>query len=142
MTTLKQKIQSDYLEAFKSKNALVKNLLSVVKGEIQMQEKNTIVESLSDDEVIKILNKFAKNAKENIQALKNSNSLDALEKNESELKFIESYLPKQLSNAEIQNIVDKLVLSGVTNIGLIMKEFANLPVDKKVVSELVRNSIK
>ena len=71
MTTLKQKIQSDYLEAFKSKNALVKNLLSVVKGEIQMQEKNTIVESLSDDEVIKILNKFAKNAKENIQALKN-----------------------------------------------------------------------
>ena len=142
MTTLKQKIQSDYLEAFKSKNALVKNLLSVVKGEIQMQEKNTIVESLSDDEVIKILNKFAKNAKENIQALKNSNSLDALEKNESELKFIESYLPKQLSNAEIQNIVDKLVLSGVTNIGLIMKEFSNLPVDKKVVSELVRNSIK
>lgn len=140
--TLKQKIQSDYLEAFKSKNALVKNLLSVVKGEIQMQEKNTIVESLSDDEVIKILNKFAKNAKENIQALKNSNSLDALEKNESELKFIESYLPKQLSNAEIQNIVDKLVLSGVTNIGLIMKEFSNLPVDKKVVSELVRNSIK
>jgi uncharacterized protein YqeY len=49
--SLKEKISKDYMTAFKERNAVAKNLLSVVKGEIQTIEKNTGVDCLSDTEV-------------------------------------------------------------------------------------------
>jgi uncharacterized protein YqeY len=58
-----------------------------------------------------------------------------------EIAIVESYLPTQLSVEEIQSKIDALVASGVKNIGMIMKEFNSLPVDKKVVSELVKKTI-
>lgn len=131
---LKDKIQSDYISAFKSGNSVVKNLLSVVKGDIQTAEKNLVIASLNDDEVIKILTKFSKNLKENI-------SLSGDENSKIELSVIESYLPKQMSVEDIQLKISSLVASGVTNIGLIMKEFSTLPADKKVVSELAKKAI-
>ena len=66
--TLKEKINADYMTAFKAKDAVSKKLLSVIKGEIQTIEKNVGVDSLSDEEVTKILNKTVKSLKENLQA--------------------------------------------------------------------------
>ena len=48
---IKEQINVDYMTAFKAKNTVAKNLLSVVKGEIQTIEKNTGVDNLSDEEV-------------------------------------------------------------------------------------------
>ena len=131
MGTLKEKISADYMSAFKAKNTVAKNLLSVIKGEIQTIEKNTGIETLSDDEVTKILNKTVK-------SLKETNASFPSEQTAEELSIIESYLPKQLSKDEIVIKVNELKSNGITNIGLIMKEFANLPVDRKVVSEVIK----
>ena len=57
---IKEQINKDYMIAFKEKNTVKKNLLSVVKSEITTIEKNTSVENLSDSDVIKILNKTDK----------------------------------------------------------------------------------
>lgn len=138
---LKEKVNADYMKAFKEKNTVVKNLLSVVKGEIQNVEKAPVddkdwgklknSEGILDEGVIKILNKIAKSLKEvnNEQA-------------KIELEFIDGYLPKQMSKDEITAKVTELVNSGVTNIGAIMKEFASLPADKKVVSEAIKEIVK
>jgi uncharacterized protein YqeY len=131
---LKSKINEDFMKAFKERNSEVKTLLGTIKGEIQTQEKNNKVENLSDEEVIKILNKFAKNLKENIRLAND-------EKAKVELEIVESYLPKQLSSEEIQSKVESLVASGVKNLGQIMKEFSNLPADKKIVSEMVKKAL-
>jgi len=104
---LKERVNADYLKAFKEKNTVVKNLLSVVKGEIQTVEKNTGSTSLSDEEVIKILNKTAKSLKETINA--------GSEQAKTELEIVETYLPKQMSKEEITNKVKELVNSGVTS---------------------------
>jgi uncharacterized protein YqeY len=132
--TLKERVNADYLKAFKEKNTVAKNLLSVVKGEIQTIEKNTGSTSLSDEEVTKIINKTAKSLKETISV--------GSEQAKIELEIVESYLPKQMSKEEITSRVKELVGSGVTNIGAIMKEFAALPADKKIVSEVVKEVIK
>lgn len=129
--TLKSKINADFMKAFKEKNFTLKTVLGTLKGEIQTSEKNMMVENLSDEDITKILNKFAKNYKENIRLAND-------EKSKSELIIIESYLPKQLSTEEIDIKVKSIIESGVTNMGLIMKEFSSLPVDKKVVSELIK----
>jgi len=62
--TLKERINADYMTAFKTKNTVAKNLLSVIKGEIQTIEKNTQTESMADEEVIKILAKTRKSLEE------------------------------------------------------------------------------
>lgn len=137
--TLKEQISKDYMTAFKMKNTVAKNLLSVVKGEIQTVEKNTGVENMSDEDVVKILTKTSKSLKETINSLspidgKGEDIVQAC----AELAIIECYLPKQMSKEEITQKVTELVNSGVTNIGAIMKEFAQLPADKKMVSEVVK----
>lgn len=133
--TLKEKINKDYIDAFKAKNTLSKNLLSVIKGEIQTIEKNTGVENLTDEDVTKILNKSVKSLKETLSSLTDP---DKLSFSKTELEIVESYLPKQMSAEEIASKIDSLISSGITNIGAIMKEFSSLPVDKKIVSELAK----
>jgi len=133
--TLKEKINTDFMTAFKSKNTISKNILSVIKGEIQTIEKNIGSDNLSDDEVTKILTKTVKSLKETI-------TLGNDEKSKLELVIIEAYLPKQMSKEEVTSKVTELVNSGITQIGAIMKEFATLPVDKKMVSESIKEVIK
>ena len=66
--------------AFKEKNTIIKNLLSVVKGEIQTIEKNNSIENLPNDEVIKILNKTVKSLKETINTkARNDNDTENIE---------------------------------------------------------------
>ena len=128
---LKEQISKDYMVAFKEKNVVAKNLLSVVKGEIQTIEKNTGVECLSNEDVTKILNKTAKSLKEVIE-------LSGDEESKLQLIIVEGYLPKEMTREDVTKKVNELVNSGVTNIGGIMKEFASLQVDRKVVSEVIK----
>jgi uncharacterized protein YqeY len=140
---IKEQINKDYMIAFKAKNTVAKNLLSVVKGEIQTIEKNTGVDNLSDEEVLKILTKTAKSLNETIKALspidgKGEDLVQAC----AELAIVQCYLPKQMSKDEVTQKVTELVNSGITQMGAIMKEFASLPVDKKMVSEVVKELVK
>lgn len=128
---LKEQISKDYMTAFKERNVVAKNLLSVVKGEIQTIEKNTGVDCLSDAEVIKILNKTAKSLKEVI-----ATSGDAESK--TQLEMVEALLPAAMTREDVVVKVSALVASGITNVGGIMKEFATLQVDRKIVSEVIK----
>lgn len=130
---LKEKINADYMTAFKSKNVVAKNLLSVIKGEIQTIEKNIGVETLSDDEVTKILNKTVK-------SLKETQSKVATPQTEEELFIVESYLPKQMTAEEIEMKIDEMIEFGAaSNVGEVMKAFSGLPADRKLVSDIYRS---
>jgi len=140
--TLEKRIEADFLKAFKERNTEVKSLLSTVKGEMQTTKKNLVIENLSDEESIKILGKFAKNLKETLRTLAPIDGMgESITKTSNELVIIESYLPKQMSEADINEKLDELISSGVTDIGSIMKAFATLSVDKKLVSELAKKKI-
>ena len=132
--SLKEKIYADYMSAFKNKNTVAKNLLSVIKGEIQTIEKNTGVENLSDDEVTKILNKTVK-------SLKETNASFPSEQTAEELFIVESYLPKQMNEEEITSKIKEFMEGGAGNVAEIMRAFASLPADRKLVASIY-NSIK
>ena len=131
---LKEKISTDYMSAFRAKNVIAKNLLSVIKGEIQTIEKNTGVETLSDIEVTKILNKTVK-------SLKETNASFPSPQTAEELAIVESYLPKQMTEAEIITKIQEFVDGGAGNVAEIMRAFSTLPADRKLVSNLY-NSLK
>ena len=140
--TLKEKVNANYMKAFKEKNTIEKNLLSVVKSEITTIEKNTSVENLSDADVTKILNKTAKSLNETIKSLTSTDYSESLVQACVELAIIQCYLPTLMSKEEVTAKVNELVTSGITQIGAIMKEFAALPADKKMVSEVLKEVIK
>lgn len=127
--SLKEKIYADYMSAFRNKNTVAKNLLSVIKGEIQTIEKNNGTENLSDDEVTKILNKTVK-------SLKETNASFPSEQTAEELFIVESYLPKQMNEEEIKAKINELVEGGAGNVAEIMRAFASLPADRKLVASI------
>ena len=140
--TLKEKINADYISAFKAKNTIAKNLLSVIKGEIQTIEKNSGVENMSDEEVIKILKKTVKSLKETNASFPSTQTAE-------ELFIAESYLPKQMSEDEIRVAVDAIISSMRTTLtikemGKVMGQFnakyAGLA-DGKLVSQVVKEAL-
>lgn len=132
---LTETISKDFMTAFKAKNSTAKNVLSVIKGEIQTKEKNTGSE-MSNDDVLNIITKTVKSIKETLKhTTESSSEFNELNK---ELDVLDVYMPKLMSESEIKEKIKELVDSGVTNIGGIMKAFSKLPADKELVSKLFK----
>ncbi len=94
------------------------NLLTTIYSDITLEEKNSGVEKLADEKTIAILNKYKKNVTETMELVKE----DAVKTAEfqKELNLILNYLPKQLNDEEIKEIITKVVADGSNNIGAIM----------------------
>jgi uncharacterized protein YqeY len=130
---LKDKINADYMTAFKAKDTVKKNLLSVIKGGIQLGEKHLMVENMPDDKVLEILNQAAKACRETISKLEEG---ELKEFAKIELAIIESYLPKQMTSDEIRDKVQALIKDGASNIAEVMRAFSTLPADRKEVAQI------
>ncbi len=124
---LKEKINADFIKAFKAKKMEKKNFLGLLKGEIQNEEgRGTIT---TDESVMTILRKMEK-------SLKQTNTSESL----GELKYLELYLPTLMSEDQIRLIVKGYRDAGLTNVGQMMgqfnKEHKGLA-DNKLVSTII-----
>ena len=130
MTTLKQRISADYMTAFKARDNDRKVILGVLKASIQTEEKNSGVADMSDEDVMKILNKTVKSLSETI-ALAND------QESKTQLAVVEEYMPKRMSRDEVKAKIAALRGGDATiAIGAVMKAFALDAVDKKLVAEV------
>jgi uncharacterized protein YqeY len=130
--TIKEKIEKDYIQAFKEKDNVTKTLLGTIKGELQTLEKNGTV--VDDTITLSLLTKFTKSVKQMIEY----GNTEAV----AELSVLERYTPKQMTEEEITVLVRTTIENGATNMGEIMKVFADKNADKKLVSTIVRNILK
>ncbi len=130
MSTLLEKINNDFATAFKARDIEKKNFLGVLKGEITRENKEP-----GDSEVISKIESMLKANSKSIEKSGVSSLSDM------ELSTLESYLPKQMSEAEIDNKLKEVVSSGANNIGAIMAAFKGLPVDMKLVSEKAKQTL-
>jgi uncharacterized protein YqeY len=111
--TLKEKINADFMIAFKAKDMDRKNFLGVVKGEIQNEEGRKIGRTVSsDDMVITILRKMEK-------SLTQTNTPESL----GELEYIKPYLPQLMSEDQIRVILGGYKSDGLNNMGALMGAF-------------------
>lgn len=128
METLKERIDKDFLNAFKNKRKEEKSFLGIIKGEIQNEEGRGT--KPTDENVLKILKKIEKSTKENISR--------GDEEAKMEMSFLKKYLPELMSEDKIEEIVKSIVSDGKDNIGLIMKEF-NTKYKGKADNSLVKD---
>lgn len=141
---IKEQINTDFIEAYKSKNMEKKNFLGVLKGAIQTQEGN-LIES-TDENVLKVIKSFEKSIKQTIEAKVKLD--ESTFQQEMELTYLEPYLPKLMSESEISSIIDEILSRPNINrnIGFLMgvfnKENNTKAFDNKVVSNLISSKLK
>lgn len=125
-TTLKGTLQSDLHDAIRSKDkvrsgTLRMTLAAITNAEVAGDE----AKELSDDEVLKVIAKEAKKRKEASTAYTDAGRPELAATEDAELVVLETYLPKQLDDAELERIVRAAVettgASGMAQMGQVMK---------------------
>ena len=102
---MKDRILKDMTLAMKSQDKLKLSVLRMVKGAIQLEEINKKSE-LSDEDVIGVLAKQIKTRKESIVEFEKGNRFDLIEQTNMEIAILNEYMPAQLSEDEVNKIID------------------------------------
>lgn len=105
---LKDKINEDLKNAMRSGDKIRLETIRSIRALILEFEKSGSGKVLNADEEIKMLTSAAKKRKESIEQFRNAGRNELAEKEETELKIIEEYLPKQLSADEVMSEVRKI----------------------------------
>jgi hypothetical protein len=106
--TLKDKINEDLKTAMKSGDKLRLETVRSVRALILEFEKSGANKVLAPEDEIKMLTGAVKKRKESIEQYQKAGRMDLASKEESELNILLEYLPKQLSEGEIENEVRKI----------------------------------
>ena len=106
---LEQQIQKDIMEAMKAHDESRLNATRGIKSEILLAKTSGAEHELSDADVLKIIQKLVKQRKESAELYTQGNRPELAEKELAELKVMEAYLPKALSEDEVRNILKEVV---------------------------------
>lgn len=105
---LVEKINQDLKEAMKAGDQLRLITIRSIRAQILEFEKSGSGKEFTEEEGLRILTLAAKKRKEAIEQFRNAGRTELAEKEEAELKIIESYLPQQLTAEEILEEVKKI----------------------------------
>ena len=145
MAELFNKMNSDLGAAMKAKDVARLEVLRMMKSKVLNVNARG---DLPDAEIVKILQKYAKSLKDAIEETKKVNRPEAVAKLESEIKIVEEYLPKMLSEAEVKQLVEGVIAevgaSSPKDMGKVMKAVAakGLAVDNSMVSRFAGELLK
>jgi uncharacterized protein YqeY len=143
--SLLERIDADYKTALKAGERLRVDALRLIKAGIQRVAIEKRQQSLEDREILQVIAQQAKQRRETIEAAKQSNREDVLAQTRAELAILNSYLPQQLSEEALRNLVEEAVASVGTNHGSDMKYVMGKvagAADGKMVSQLVGERLK
>ena len=126
--SLREKINEEFNAALKSKN---KNLISTLRLILAAIKERDIAnrtaekkEAVKDPEIIKVLRKMKKQRQDSVVLYKKGERQELLEAEETEIKIIDTFLPKQLNEEETQKIcketIELLGASSIKDMGKIM----------------------
>ena len=142
---LKEKLLEDLKDAMKTKNVNKKNAVQMVRTAILQIEKDKGIE-VSDEQILGIVAKEVKTRKDAIAEYEQANREDLIEKANEEIKALEEYLPKQLTDeelvAEVKKVIEKLNATSMKDMGPVMKEAKatiGAQADAKRINEVVKS---
>ena len=122
---MRERILNDLKEAMKAQDKEKLSVIRMLKGSMQMEELNKKHE-LTDEEVINVVTKEIKSRRDSIKEFEKGNRNDLIEKTETEIDILKVYLPEQLSEEEVLQIIneafDIVKPESPRDMGKIMKE--------------------
>lgn len=102
--SLKDRLMTDFKEAMKAKDEIRKNTISFARAAVKQVEVDSR-EELDDQGVIGVLTKQVKMRKDALSDFEKAGRTDLLDAYNREIEILMEYLPKQLSEAEVTEIV-------------------------------------
>lgn len=121
---LLEKINADLKDAMKNKDKDRLDAIRLIKTSLMNEKIKLMVDNLSEEQELAVLAKEVKQRKDSITEFSKASRLDLIEKEEKELKVIETYLPKQLTKDEVTEIVNATILelnaSSIKEMGKVM----------------------
>ncbi|GAA4049605.1 GatB/YqeY domain-containing protein [Flavobacterium chungnamense] len=123
--SLQSKIMDVMKDAMRSKDTVALEALRAIKSELLLAQTATgSKEEISEVDEIKILQKLVKMRKDSAEIYKTQNRPDLAEPELAQIAVIEQFLPAQLSEAEVEAIVSKIIAetgaSGIASMGKVM----------------------
>lgn len=145
---LLERIQRDMVDAMKARDEARLSAVRMIKAALKKHEVDTM-KPLEEASEIQILNSLIKQRREAADMFRKGGRPDQADKEEAELKLIESYMPAAPSDAEVDDAIAAAVTeTGVTSLkqmGVVMKaaqaRLAGRRVDGKALSDKVRSKL-
>ena len=141
---LKEQLMQDLKDAMKEKDTIKKDTVQMVRAAILQIEKDKAIE-VDDAKIIEIIAKEVKGKKDALVDFEKGGRQDLIDQTNSEIDILSKYLPKQLSQEEIKEIVQKIVndlgATSMKDMGPIMKEAKNkigAGADGRAINEIVK----
>ena len=144
---LEQQIQKDIMEAMKAHNTVRTNAVRAIKSEILLAKTSGAGAEITDGDVIKLIQKLIKQRKESAAMYAQGGRQDLADNELAEAAEMEGYLPKQLSEAEVEveeivkGIIAETGASSMADMGKVMglatKKLAG-QADGRTVSTIVK----
>ncbi len=106
--TLKERLADDLKSAMKEKNVIRKNVVQLVRAGVLQFEKDNKV-TLDDDGVLEVIAKQLKQRKDSLPDYEKSGRDDLIADLKAEMDVLMEYLPKQLTQEELEVIVKEIV---------------------------------
>lgn len=146
--SLKQKLQEDLKSSMKNKETIKKSVITLIRSSIKQYEVDNRVE-LGDAEIVDLIAKQLKQTRDSREEFKKAGREDLVSKAEAEIEVLKEYLPQQLSEEELNEIV----ISTISEVGATsMKDMKKIMTsimpkvkgraDGKLISELVKKNLQ
>lgn len=119
MSKLKEKLMGDLKQAMKDKDVVKKNVIILIRAGISNSEKEKKRE-LTKGEEIAIVRTELKQTKDALEIAEKANRQDIVESEKLKIAVIELYLPKQISEEEVYDILIKLNVAKTTTMKDVM----------------------
>ena len=142
--SLKDKLMQDLKAAMKEKDKIRKSVITMVRASIKQYEVDNRIE-IKDEEILELISKQLKQRRDAIPEFEKGNRQDLIEEYQKEIEILLDYLPKQLTEDEITEIVKETIkelgVEGPKYMGKVMG--ALMPkvkgkADGKLVSKVVK----
>lgn len=145
---LEQRIMGDLKAAMKAKDQAALRTIRAIKAAILLQQTDGSGDELTEEMEIKMIQKLSKQRQDSYDIFVKQNRPDLAEIEKAELDILKNYLPEQLSNDKIKEVVDAVIAKtgaeGMKDMGKVMgmvsKELAG-KADGKTISGIVRGAL-
>lgn len=146
--SLKAQITSDIKDAMKAKEAVKLATLRFLNSAIKNKEIEVRPKELTEDDVLSVIKKAAKQRKESIDQYEKAGRQDLADNEAAELAVLEGYLPELLGREQLEPIVVEIMeavgASSMKDMGKVMKgvmDRCGSAADNKMISEIVKSKL-
>ncbi|MCQ2554425.1 MAG: GatB/YqeY domain-containing protein [Clostridia bacterium] len=148
--TIKERLMADFKEAMKSHDEVAKSTISFARAAIKQYEVDNRGAELDDQGIVAILTKQVKMRKDALSDFEKAGRTDLLDSYKQEIAILERYLPEQLSEDQIKEVIiavaeELQIEKSMSNMGKLMgpvmakvKGVADGGIVKKLVQDYLK----